>query len=61
MKGNARRLRELLKVRGWSQRDLARLLEVEALSIWRYCSNMREPSKKIKKKLEKKLGFVWEV
>ncbi len=61
MKDSAIQLRQLLKARSWSQRDLARLLEVEPLTVWRYLEGQRKPSKKVRRKLEKKLGFKWEV
>lgn len=56
---NPDRLRAHLKKLGMSMNKCARMLGVADLSVYRYCADLREPTKEIRKKMKRKLGFEW--
>jgi len=56
---NSKRLQDFLNKKGWMQTDLARLLKVSPVTVWRWTDGRSEPAPKLRKKLSQKLGFEW--
>lgn len=53
---NGERLQELLDFKGWTQTDLARMLNVDKVTVWRWTKNRRTPNDEDKRKIADVLG-----
>ena len=59
MQEDAERLRQHLKKMRLSFNRCARLLNLDTGSVWRYASGRRRPSREVRKRMKRKLGFEW--
>jgi len=52
-------LKKHLKRLNWKMTDCARLLKMSDLSVYRWIKGLSEPTTKVRRKLERMVGFKW--